>query len=180
MISLVLFLSGLFVVLGIGAMAAFSDFKGLIIPNVYSVVIFGVFFVVYGALWLLGDVSVFKTFVSHLLGFAVVFVSGFILFALKVWGAGDQKLSSAFAIWLGFSGVPVFLIYMSLFGGLLGIAALVLRKYKPIQEPAKDGWVDQVQNGAGKVPYGIAISLGALASFLKIGYLNLDTFRVFL
>ena len=161
-------------------MAAISDFKGMTIPNMHSIVIFGVFVVCYALIWLLGSGSAFAPILSHLLGFAVVFVAGFALFALKIWGAGDQKLCSALAIWMGFSGVPMFLVYTSLFGGVLGVAALLLRKYQPVKEPPKGSWIEQVQGGAGKVPYGIAIMLGALASFAKIGYFSIDTFRVFL
>jgi len=110
----------------------------------------------------------------------LVFFGGFAFYAMKVWGAGDQKLMAAFAIWMGFSGIPVFLVYTSIFGGILGLAALYLKKYKPVKEPLEGGWVEQVQSGVGKVPYGIAITLGALASFAKIGYFSIDTFRIFL
>lgn len=180
MFALIVFLSALFVVVAYCAMAALSDYKGMTIPNMHSVVIFAAFVACYALVWVLGGDSAFSPILSHLLGFAVVFAGGFALFALRVWGAGDQKLCSALAIWMGFSGVPVFLVYTSLFGGLLGVAALLLRKYKPVKGPAEGSWVAQVQGGAGKVPYGIAIVLGALASFAKIGYFSIDTFRVFL
>jgi prepilin peptidase CpaA len=180
MFALVVFLSGLFVVIAYGGMAAYSDFKGMTIPNQYSIVIFGVFAVCYALVWLLGGGSAFAPILSHLLGFVLVFIFGFALFVLKVWGAGDQKLVSAFAVWMGFSGVVVFLFYTALFGGLLGIVALCLRKFKPVKEPGEGSWIAQVQDGGGKVPYGIAIMLGALASFVKIGYFSVDTFRIFL
>ena len=180
MFSLIIFLSCLFVVVAYGAMAALSDFKGLRIPNMYSVIIFALFVVCYVLLMLFGGALPFSTIASHILGFVLVFLGSFALYAFKVWGAGDQKLISAFSIWMGFSAVPVFLVYTSIFGGLLGISALILKKYKPVKDPAKGGWVEQVQNGVSKVPYGIAIMLGALASFVKIGYFSIDTFRVFL
>ena len=180
MFLLIIFLSSLFVAVVYGVMAAVSDYKGMTIPNLYSVIIFSVFVVCFGVLTLFGAGNVFSSVLSHLLGFVLVFIGGFAFYAFKVWGAGDQKLISAFAIWMGFSGVPVFLVYTSLFGGVLGLSALYLKKFKPIKEPLKGSWVDQVQSGAGKVPYGIAITLGALASFLKIGYFSIDTFRIFL
>jgi len=180
MFLLILFLASLFVAVAFGVMAAMSDYKGMTIPNMNSVVIFCVFVVCFGALSLFGAADVFSPVLSHLLGFVLVFLGGFAFYALKVWGAGDQKLMAAFAIWMGFSGVPAFLVYTSIFGGVLGLVALYLKKYKPVREPLKDSWIDQVQSGAGKVPYGIAITLGALASFAKIGYFSIDTFRIFL
>ena len=180
MFALIIFLSCLFGVVAIGVMAAYSDFKGMIIPNMHSVIIFAVFVVCYLVLWALGQDAVFSPILSHVLGFVLVFVASFALFAFKIWGAGDQKLLSAFSIWMGFAAIPSFLVYTSLFGGVLGIAALLIRKFKPFKSPEKDSWLDQVQNGAGKVPYGIAIVLGALASFAKIGYFNVDSFSLFL
>ena len=180
MFSLIVFLSCLFVVVAYGAMSAISDFKGMRIPNTYSVIIFSIFVGCYLVLWLLGGVGPFASISSHLVGFVLVFLGSFALYAFKVWGAGDQKLISAFSIWMGFSAVPASLVYTSLFGGLLGVTALLLKKFKPVKEPLKGSWIDQVQNGASKVPYGIAIMLGALASFVKIGYFNVDTFRIFL
>lgn len=180
MFSLIVFLSFIFVAIAYGVMAAMSDFKGMIIPNMHSVIIFGLFVGCYAVLWLLGGADVFSPLLSHVLGFVLVFAGSFALFAFKLWGAGDQKLISAFSIWMGFSAIPVFLVYTSLFGGMLGLIALYLKKYKPVKEPPKDSWIDKVQSGVGKVPYGIAIALGALASFAKIGYFSIDTFRIFL
>jgi len=166
--------------LAYGAMSAMSDYKGMRIPNMNSVIIFSVFVVCYLLLWVFGSVGPFAPIASHILGFVLVFVGSFALYSFRIWGAGDQKLVSAFAVWMGFSAIPMFLVYTSLFGGLLGVTAIILKKYKPIKEPAKGSWIDQVQGGASKVPYGIAIVLGALASFVKIGYFSVDTFRIFL
>lgn len=180
MVALIVFLSCVFVALAVGAFAALSDFRGMVIPNVYSLVIFGLFVLCYGVLSVFGGVGALSSLSSHLIGFAVVFVLTLVLFAAKVWGGGDQKLISAFAIWFGFSHIPVFLFYTVIFGGVLGVAALVLRKFKPIKAPVQGSWIEQVQAGGNKVPYGIAIFCGALASFVKIGYFSADTFRIFL
>lgn len=180
MFLLIIFLTCLFLSVAVGVMAAVSDYKGMIIPNSYSVIIFALFCFCYLVTLVFGDVDVFTSLLSHVLGFVLVFAGGFALFAFRVWGAGDQKLLAAFSIWMGFAGVPVFLVYTSLFGGVLGLAAILLKKFKPVKEPLEGSWVAQVQGGASKVPYGIAIMLGALASFVKIGYFSIDTFRIFL
>ena len=69
---------------------------------------------------------------------------------------------------------------MSVAGGLLGLTALALRKWTPVKEPKENSWVARVQAGESKVPYGVAIALGALASFVEIGYLERDTLASFL
>lgn len=180
MFSLIIFLTCLFVAVAYGVMAAISDYKGMKIPNMHSVVVFAAFVVCYLLVFLLGGDGVFASIGSHIIGFVCVFLGSFALYSFKVWGAGDQKLVSAFAIWMGLAAVPAFLVYTSVLGGLLGLAALFLKKYKPVKNPAEGSWVAQVQGGVGKVPYGIAIVFGALASFAKIGYFDIDTFRIFL
>lgn len=180
MFLLIVFLTCVFVACAVGVLAAVSDYRGMVIPNLYSLIIFGAFVLCYGALWVGGHAGVFAPALSHVLGFVVVFGVTFGMYSAKIWGGGDQKLISAFAVWFGFSGLPVFLIYTTLFGGLIGVAALLLKKYKPFKAPKEGGWVAQVQAGASKVPYGVAIAGGALVSFVKMGYVSLDTLRVFL
>ncbi len=180
MIFLILFLMFSFAALSMGLMAAVSDYRGMTIPNLYSLLIFGAFILCYAALSAGGYADdVFAPPLAHGFAFLSVFVTTLVLFFIGVWGGGDQKLISAFSVWFGFHGLAVFLVYTALFGGLLAVVALVLRKWKPVEAPAKGSWVDQVQSGEGKVPYGIAISLGALASFFKIGYFSADTLRIF-
>lgn len=180
MILLIVFLSCLFIVIGAGLLASWSDMKGLTIPNSYSVIIIGVFFFAYGFLWLFGREDVFSPFLSHMLSILIVFVLTAGLFALRVMGGGDSKLSSAYAIWAGLGGLIPFIFYTSLAGGILGITSLVLRKWKPVKAPAAGGWIARVQAGENKVPYGAAIVVGALASFVNLGYFELETLRSFL
>lgn len=170
MFALVIFLTCLFVTLAIGFWAAWSDFKGLIIPNWHSVAIIVSFLVAFAAMKFMGHSVIFSALSSHALAALVIFIITAALFALKTMGAGDSKLSTAFALWIGVSGLPAFMFYMTLVGGLLGLGALVLAKWKPIKNAPSDGWVARVQSGENKVPYGIAISLGALACFVKLGY----------
>ena len=53
MFSLLIFLTCLFAAGGVGVLAAYSDFRGLTIPNWHSGLIIGLFFVCYGFLWFL-------------------------------------------------------------------------------------------------------------------------------
>lgn len=181
MIALIIFLTGIFIALGTGVLASISDFKGMKIPNLYSAIVALSFVVVYGVLWLL-DVSdvTFFAMGSHLIAALVVFAVTAVMFFAKAIGAADSKLATAYALWLGVKGMIVFLFYMALAGGILAIIALILKKMRPIKNPAEGSWIARVQAGESKVPYGIAIFIGALASFAELGYLNIETFVSFI
>lgn len=172
MIALVVFLTCLFIAIAVGAMAAWSDFKGLIIPNWHSAAIFLSFVVVYVLMHLLGHGHVFGSLWSHGAAGLVVFAVTALLFALGTMGAADSKLSTAYAFWVGVAGLPAFLFYMALTGGLIGLATLFLRKRKPFKAAPTGSWIARAQAGENKVPYGIAIVCGALAGFVKLGYLG--------
>ncbi|MCC7304793.1 MAG: prepilin peptidase [Alphaproteobacteria bacterium] len=180
MLLLIIFLVCVFVALGAGIIGAWSDFRGLVIPNIYSLIVCVSFFVAYGLLALFGRDDVFFGLQSHLIAGLVVFVLTAYLFAIHVIGGADSKLASAFAFWMGLKGLMAFLFYVALAGGVLGVAALIIKNMKPFKAPRPGGWVARVQAGENKVPYGIAIAAGALASFAKLGYFSADTLGSFL
>ena len=99
---------------------------------------------------------------------------------MKILGAADSKLGTACALWMGFQGFTGFLFYMTIFGGVLALASLVLKKWKPIKTPSAGSWLEKAQRGENKVPYGIAIFAGMLASFVNLGYFSFETFASFL
>lgn len=172
MISLTLFLIFILAVLGVGILAGYSDLRGLVIPNIYSILIAAGFPVCFALMWLLGDAAVFKALWSHIGALVVILLVSAAMFHFKVMGAADSKLASAYALWLGLGGLPVFLFVMSLVGAVLGVIALYIRKKKPFKEPAPESWVGQLQAGKSKVPYGIAIVCGAAYGFYTAGYLD--------
>jgi len=181
MLGLLLFLFGVFVTLGMCYLAAKSDYKGFKIPNLVSIVIIGSFFVTYGGLTLLEQREVFFKPIGMHLGsaFLVLMITG-AMFAMKKLGAGDSKLATAIALWTGFSGLVPFLFYMSLTGGLIAGVSLYLQKKKPIAAPTEGSWIDVVQKGGGVVPYGIAIAIGALASFIYLGFFSFSKWEALL
>lgn len=172
MIALSLYIFFLIIVAIVGGMAAWSDFKGLQIPNWHSGAIICAFILCYLLMWVLGHASVFAPLTSHLLSCVIVFVITLFMFMAGGLGAADSKLGSAFALWTGLKGLMPFLFYMALIGGLLAVVALLLKRFKPVRSAHGGGWIARVQAGESKVPYGIAIVGGALVSFVKIGYLN--------
>lgn len=163
----------LLISLGFGLASAWSDFKGLTIPNIYSVAIVLAFAPAYAAVYFLApEADYFSTLSNHVLAGAIVFGITFVLFALKFIGAGDSKLSAAFAVWTGTAGLFPFLFFMTVVGGVLGLATVILRKFKPFKNVQNEGWIAKAQTGENAVPYGIAIFLGAFMAFYQLDYFN--------
>lgn len=166
------------VALGFGAAASLSDARGLVIPNAYPAGIALAFVPAYAAfLFFAGESGYFQGWASHLGAFALVFAGSFVLFALNLFGAGDSKLASAYALWAGMDGLYVFVFYMALVGGVLGVATLIVQRRKPFATPRAGSWIARVQGGDNAVPYGIAITAGAFASFWWLGYATLSGLR---
>ncbi len=180
MISLIIFLFCVFVVLAVGALAGASDIRSMTIPNMYSVYVIAAFAVAYLTLFITGNDKVFGALHSHLISAVGAFIVTFILFVTKVIGAGDSKFGSACALWVSAKYLPIFLFFMALVGGVLGVVALILKRKKPIENPAEGSWVYQVQGGADKVPYGVAIAFGMLIAFVHAGYFSTDVLSSFL
>ena len=179
MVGLLVFLFGVFVTLGMCVLAAKSDYKGFKIPNIVSIVVIGAFIVTYGFLTLLDQRAVFfKPIGMHLGAAFLMLMATGAMFALKKLGAGDSKFASAIALWVGSSGLIPFLFYMSLAGGVIAAISLYLQKKKPVSAPSEGSWIDAAQKGSGSVPYGIAIAVGALASFIYLGFFSLSKWEM--
>jgi len=142
------------------AIAAFSDLFTMTIPNRVSAILLGAFIVVAPLAGL--DLSMIG---MHLLAGVIVFSVCFALFALSIMGGGDAKLLTASAVWFGFnSSLMTFIIYVSIFGGLLTLLILMMRK----QENAilASGIpVPHLLFTAKKIPYGIAIGAGGFLAY---------------
>ncbi len=91
----------------------------------------------------------------------IVFAVCFVLFALGWLGGGDAKLAPGAVLWAGYDGLPQFVIVMTLAGGVLAIVLWLLRAaLRPTAiEQAR---LPVVLRWASPVPYGIAISAGAI------------------
>ena len=64
---------------------------------------------------------------SHLGAGAVVLAVVFVFFARGWIGGGDAKLAAATALWFGFAHLLDYLLYASLFGGVLTLAIIYFR-----------------------------------------------------
>lgn len=145
-------------------LAARSDWRNLTIPNEYSLALIGLF--VLGAI-LPNALFPGVKLVPGLIGGGIVFGLTMILYSLKAMGGGDTKLAGAAGLLIGVGHIALFLLVMTLTGGLLGLYAFMTRKYPEKLLPSvpdRGSWLDALKQGQNKVPYGIAIATGAIVT----------------
>lgn len=142
------------------AFAAMSDLLTMTIPNRVSLILV----ISFAVLAPLSGLAL-PAIGMHAVGAAIVFGICFALFALNVMGGGDAKLLSAAALWFGYdSALLSFLTYVSIVGGLVTLAILVIRSQAntilAIGLPMPNSLLL-----AKKIPYGIAIAIGGFMAF---------------
>lgn len=173
MIVLFLVVFGMLVATGFLVAAAISDFRSMTIPNIYAGGIVLAFIPAYLADSLTGQgMEFFFGWQSHLIAALAVFAISFLLFSLRILGAGDSKLATAIALWAGLAGLPAFLSYMAIVGALLAVATKVMNVKQLASAPKEGSWIAQAQAGRPAVPYGIAIGVGAIIAFYQLGYFS--------
>ncbi len=140
--------------------AAMRDVTSFTIPNWISVVAA----VLFAPAALVSGYSAGAFAVCAAVGVAGL-VAGIAMFALGWIGGGDAKLFAACALWLGWPAVLPFVIWTALAGGGLAVMLLWGRR---LAQPAVAGgpaWVGRLMTPGGDVPYGLAITAGALIAF---------------
>lgn len=101
---------------------------------------------------------------TALLHFLIALVAGIGLFALGGIGAGDAKYYASLAAWFPLREAPLLIGTVSLAGLALLIAWLPWR----MRRRARGRYPSEEDALFDKLPYGVAISLGALATFALI------------
>lgn len=142
------------------AFAAFSDLFTMTISNRVSVILIAGFLVMAALVGMSG-----ADILSHLGAGAAVLAVTFTLFACGWIGGGDAKLAAATALWLGFDALLSYLVYASLFGGVL---TLVILRYRVMPLPALlagQEWAIRLHRADAGVPYGIALAGAAIAVY---------------
>ena len=102
---------------------------------------------------------------QHLAAGGIVLAAGFFLFAMGWIGGGDAKLAAVASLWLGLDFVPAFLVLSAVYGGMLTIAILVLRRRELPAFAIRQTWLFRLHDPSSGVPYGIALSAAALLIF---------------
>lgn len=180
MFSLILYIAGLFTACGAGLLAAHADWRGLKIPNIYPLVVLGAFPAAYLGHLLSADSVVFGALHQHLISLVIMFVVTYILFATIRFGAGDAKLLSAFALWFTPLQLIPFLFYTTMFGAVLALVAIAVKRFGFVRNPAEGSWIFRLKAGENAVPYGIAIAFGAVVAFISQGFVAAESLKCFI
>jgi len=139
------------------AAAAVWDLLTLTIPNKLVLAMIGVFPVV---LYLAG--LPLSALGLHAAAGAGVLVVCFGLFAVNLVGGGDAKLAAATALWLGPSALLTWVLWVGVFGGLLAVMVVCMRRI-PLSAGLADGtWLGRLHDRENGIPYGIAMAAAAV------------------
>lgn len=99
----------------------------------------------------------------HFAAGALALAVTFGLFAVGGMGGGDAKLIAATALWMGMTPrLMEYVVYASLFGGLLTLLVLIYRK-SPLSMLTGDNMLlRHFADGKAGVPYGVALGVAGL------------------
>src|SRR6202000_2592147 len=139
------------------AFAAASDLFTMTISNRVSLALIAGFLV----LALLSGMGLYDI-LSHIGAGASVLTVAFACFAMGWIGGGDAKVAAAAALWFGFGHLLNYLLYASLFGGVLTILLLQARQWPLPYALTGQAWLLRLHDKQTGIPYGIALASGAL------------------
>ncbi len=151
------------------AFAASSDLFTMTISNRVSLILIAGFFAL--AFWT--GMSA-HDMLFHVGAAMAVLTVTVVFFAFNWIGGGDAKLAAATALWLGFDHLMAYLLYASIFGGILTLAIIRFRLMPLPKALAEQEWVKRLHRLDGGVPYGIALAAAALliypdTALMKLG-----------
>ena len=142
------------------AFAAASDLFTMTISNRVSLALVAGFLIL-----ALASGMGFPEILSHIGAGATVLAVAFGCFAMGWVGGGDAKLAASAALWFGFAELMNYLLYASLFGGVLTILLLQLRQLPLPYALTGQTWLMRLHAKESGIPYGIALAIGALAVY---------------
>jgi prepilin peptidase CpaA len=99
--------------------------------------------------------------VLHLGVGAAALLGGMLLFHLNLTGGGDVKLLAAASVWIGYNQFVPFLLHVTILGGVLAVLLLGYRRL-PASALPLPVWASRLHNQGEAMPYGVAITAGAL------------------
>jgi prepilin peptidase CpaA len=150
------------------AFAASSDLFTMTISNRVTLALVGGFL----GMALISGMSL-NDMLTHAGAAATVLAVTFVFFARGWIGGGDAKLAAATALWLGFDHLVVYLLYASIFGGVLTLAMIRFRLMPLPQVLADQEWLKRLHKLDGGVPYGIALAAAALMIYPDTAWMQI-------
>lgn len=136
--------------------AAISDAGSMTITNHTSLVIMVAFALATPMAW-----ESWAVFGEHMLVGLAFFVAGFVMFAVGGLGGGDAKLMAATGLWWTAADALPYIAYVTIIGGAIALFLLLFRSYVPVRVTTS-AWVGRMFKETKKMPYGLALSAGAL------------------
>ena len=149
------------------AFAASSDLFTMTISNRVTLILTAGFFAL--ALYVGMDLH---TVLWHAAAAFTVLAVTFVFFARGWIGGGDAKLAAATALWLGFDHLMAYVLYASIFGGILTFAMIRFRLMPLPESLAEHDWVKRLHKLDGGVPYGIALAAAALLIYPDTAWMH--------
>jgi prepilin peptidase CpaA len=108
-----------------------------------------------------------------LAGMAIIFAAGYFVFYMKWMGAGDIKLMTVCALWVGFTNLLEYVFMVAVLGGVISVVLFLARPWVPhVMKSTAEKPLPRLLRKGSDVPYGLAISVVFLA-FLWMGRLPL-------
>ncbi|MGB6230383.1 MAG: prepilin peptidase [Litorimonas sp.] len=138
------------------AIAAWTDFSTMKIPNKVSLAAALGFFLTLPLTWQGLDM-----FAEHLMVGGAFFLAGFAMFAFGWLGGGDAKLMAGVALWFGWVDAISFIICTTLFGAAIGLFLLIGGNFLPVRVRTSEFGMKLFQGGKD-MPYGLALAAGGL------------------
>jgi prepilin peptidase CpaA len=149
------------------AFAASSDIFSMRISNRVSLLLTAGFLVLAAASGMAPT-----DILMHLAAGAVVLVVAFGCFAMGWIGGADAKIAAAAGLWFGFGLLMPYLLYASIFGGVLTILLIQFRQWPLPYVFVHQSWLLRLHAGESGVPYGIALAVGALAIYPETNWVK--------
>lgn len=137
-------------------LAALSDARRFLIPNIYSVLMILLFV----AAWFLGFPFAAPLW-SHLLHFALALGIGMALFHFGWLGGGDVKLYASTALWFAFGNGILLFFVTTISGAAIVIVSMSVRMLG-LAVGRGDG--EKGRLFKRRIAYGVAIAVGGIAS----------------
>ncbi len=98
---------------------------------------------------------------TALIGAIIVFAVGYGVYRMGWMGAGDIKLFTVTALWIGAARLPEYIMVVAVLGGLMSIAVVLLRKMAPMYYGRGEGKMPpRILQYDAPLPYGLAIASG--------------------
>lgn len=143
---------------GLFLIAGFYDLLTTRIPDWISISLLGLFFI-----FALASGLTIEQIAWHCAIGALVFMAGFVFFALGWAGGGDGKLAAMGALWLGYENALGFILLSFIFGALLVVVIIALRSLPLPEFIKKQQWLKVWLHGQDGLPFGLAMAAAVLS-----------------